>query len=300
MIWLKAVYSRVGVESVEVRSLKATLWGKIPKDFNPRLIDSRALIQGVRLTLYGVYLIDPSASWIEETDKVIIAIRDHLLKNTKLREISSDQIAILTKLPKPVVEVVFGLVMDLGRFWSSASGNQTGGYTQLGIDGEEYFDQYLQYESIEALLDKFIAEGAQRKTLPNSQSWGILKTSSRHHDVFMSYSSQDREQAHLICEAIEAAGGSVFLAEKSLKPGEEFAERIRESLVEANELWMLVTPNSLKSEWVIAELGAAWAFQKKIVPILFRCEPGDLPERLRGTQSIDFHKYLELVHATFR
>jgi hypothetical protein len=55
----------------------------------------------------------------------------------------------------------------------------------------------------------------------------------------------------------------------------------------------------LKSDWVLSEWGAAWALGKKIVPILHRCDPEKLPDRIRRRQCIDFYEHPELVARTF-
>jgi hypothetical protein len=119
------------------------------------------------------------------------------------------------------------------------------------------------------------------------------------YDVFLSYSSQDVQEANKIFNAIKKAGRTVFLANKSLKPGDEFDDKIRDELLASTELWLLVRPSSLKSDWVLTEWGAAWALKKKIVPILLRCDVRQLPGRIRRRQCIDFHDYLELIGNTF-
>lgn len=117
--------------------------------------------------------------------------------------------------------------------------------------------------------------------------------------VFLSYDARDQNEANQIYEAIVAAGGKAFLAEKSLKPGDDFAETIKNALRTSRELWLLVSPNSLKSDWVVSEWGAAWALDKKIVPILHRCGPESLPDRIRRLHCIDFYRYRDLVQDTF-
>ncbi len=92
-----------------------------------------------------------------------------------------------------------------------------------------------------------------------------------------------------------SAGLRLYMARKELQPGDDFAEEIRNALVGAAQLWMPVTPESLKSEWVISEWGAAWALDKRIVPILFRCSLDDLPNRLRRLECVDFHEYQMLI-----
>jgi TIR domain-containing protein len=119
-------------------------------------------------------------------------------------------------------------------------------------------------------------------------------------DVFVSYSSVDQEQATLLSNAIDAAGRKAFLSAKDLKPGDDFAEEIRSRLINSRELWLLVSPNSLKSEWVLTEWGAAWVLGKRIIPILHRCKPDDLPDRIRKLHCIDFYKYPDLIKRTFQ
>jgi hypothetical protein len=118
-------------------------------------------------------------------------------------------------------------------------------------------------------------------------------------DVFISYASADNNEAVQIRDAIVNAGGKAFMAPKDLTPGEDFAEEIRIALGRSRELWLLVSPVSLKSDWVLTEWGAAWALGKKIVPLLHRCSPEQLPDRIRRLHCVDFYKYSELIARTF-
>ena len=108
-------------------------------------------------------------------------------------------------------------------------------------------------------------------------------------DVFLSFAAANQPEAVRIQEIAASAGGKVFLSAKTLEPGDDFADVIRNALRASRELWMLVTPDSLKSEWVMTEWGAAWVLGKRIVPILFRCSPAQLPDRLKCLQCVDLH-----------
>ncbi|PHR52136.1 toll/interleukin-1 receptor domain-containing protein [Cycloclasticus sp.] len=114
-------------------------------------------------------------------------------------------------------------------------------------------------------------------------------------DVFLSYSVADSEEVKTIHDKLKEANFNVFMAPKVLKPGDDFAEKIKNSLIGSKELWLLVSPTSIKSEWVISEWGAAWVLSKKIVPILHRCSPEALPDRLRRLHCTDLHKCDELI-----
>lgn len=119
------------------------------------------------------------------------------------------------------------------------------------------------------------------------------------YDVFLSYSERDEKSAALIREKVAAAGARLFMAPKEISPGDDFAVTIRNALRHSRELWLLLSPHSIKSEWVTTEWGAAWVLEKKIVPILYRSDVSALPDRLRGIQSVDLHAIDELVAKTF-
>jgi hypothetical protein len=119
------------------------------------------------------------------------------------------------------------------------------------------------------------------------------------YDVFLSYASTDSHEASQIYDSIISAGGTAFLSNKTLRAGDDFEEAIRDALHASAELWLLLSPNSLRSEWVISEWSAAWAVRKRIIPILFRCVPAEAPDRIRKLHCIDFHKYPDLIKDLF-
>jgi WD40 repeat protein len=113
--------------------------------------------------------------------------------------------------------------------------------------------------------------------------------------IFISYSSLDEKLALEIRKKLDGKGIPSFLAPKDIKGGDLFEEKIRDSLLTCTEVFLLVTPNSLKSEWVISEYGAAWALKKTIIPLLFRCTPEDLPSKLANRQARDFHEIDKVI-----
>lgn len=136
---------------------------------------------------------------------------------------------------------------------------------------------------------------ARHKIVLETELRESLKKTRYTFDAFLSYSSANTAEAELVYSRAIAAGLKVFMAPKQLSPGDEFAEEIRSSLEGAKELWLLLSPQSARSEWVISEWGAAWVLRHPIVPILHRCEPNLLPERLARFHCIDLHKIDELI-----
>lgn len=74
-------------------------------------------------------------------------------------------------------------------------------------------------------------------------------------------------------------------------------EVIRQGLLNSRELAVLATRESLESEWVKTEWGAAWVLGRMITPIVFRLDPRDLPDLLRQRQWIDYHRFEEFLRA---
>lgn len=108
-------------------------------------------------------------------------------------------------------------------------------------------------------------------------------------EVFLSYSKKDKDEVRKIQQILDRKKISYFLDEKSIEPGVRWENSLRQNLKNCKAFWILVTPNSLKSEWVTTEWATAWALEKPIIPILLRCEVAQLPKRLQDYQTIDFH-----------
>jgi len=153
----------------------------------------------------------------------------------------------------------------------------------------QYFDTYLA-----RLLDD-IQENPDDPAFENlcpatavTQS-NPSNTMDAQYDVFLSYSTQDKDEAREVFAALARAKQKCFMAEKNLRPGDKFQDEIRTALQSSSETWILVSPRSIQSEWVQREVSAAWALSKRIVPILLQCSPGDLPAILAEAHAIDFH-----------
>lgn len=137
------------------------------------------------------------------------------------------------------------------------------------------------------------------KVAANAARWVAKETNERafEYDLFLSFSSTNRDEAREIEQRAEAMGVRVFLDEKTIEPGVIWEEVIRQGLLNSRELAVLATPQSLESEWVKTEWGAAWVLGRTITPIILRLDPRDLPDRLKQRQWIDYHRFEEFLQA---
>lgn len=86
--------------------------------------------------------------------------------------------------------------------------------------------------------------------------------------VFVSHSGTDTWVAKQIAREITLCGATAFLDQAEIDIGENFEEKIRASLKQADELLVLLTPWALERPYVWAELGAVWGKGLPIIGIL--------------------------------
>lgn len=91
--------------------------------------------------------------------------------------------------------------------------------------------------------------------------------------VFISHSSLDAWIARVIVEKIEALGAECWLDEKDLAGGDVIVEDIILGIDACNEAIVLISPNSVKSQWVPFEIGGVRAQHKRVTPILNNVKP---------------------------
>jgi hypothetical protein len=108
--------------------------------------------------------------------------------------------------------------------------------------------------------------------------------------VFISHSSTDKWVARQIARQIEELGVESFLDEKDIETGDSIDKAIQSNLADCDELLMLLSPASLKSSWVLIEIGGAKALDKRLVPILLHVGPNELPDVLSDGLARDINE----------
>jgi hypothetical protein len=303
--WLRGVYSYFG-KGIETntRALKVELLDRLPKGFDPFEIDQRLLRDGIHLTVLGWALLDPESQLVIKTNRVIKCVRGILQRNQTIEQIHVNDVAVLIDMAVDQVAVVFAKLMEIEVFHDYGTKFGPVGLATIRIS-EQAFDNYLKYESVEQVLAKLIVDDENGVDVPvadnevNAKTQKVLDPKGAQYDVFLSYAAADKVEANQIYDALTSIGVKPYLSGKNLKAGDDFAEEIREALRESAELWLLLTPQSLNSEWVISEWSAAWFLGIKIIPILHGCSREQVPERIRKFQFVDFSKHRELIADKF-
>ena len=116
--------------------------------------------------------------------------------------------------------------------------------------------------------------------------------------VFLSHSSKDHRFVHRLGGDLRVEGITVWIDESEIRVGDSFIRKIQEAMSTLDFIGIILSPDSVASNWVQLELNAAIAFQQdtksivrdnvnvKILPILYRdC---DIPLFLREIRYADF------------
>jgi hypothetical protein len=96
--------------------------------------------------------------------------------------------------------------------------------------------------------------------------------------IFISHSSKDKWAARRISEDLISLGAITFLDEKDIETGQSIDHKIQKNLKDCDDFLIILSPASIKSEWVLIELGGALALEKKIIPILLYVGANEIPQ----------------------
>lgn len=98
------------------------------------------------------------------------------------------------------------------------------------------------------------------------------------YDIFISYHSKDREWVRRLVDALLAQGLRVWYDEMEIKFGDTLPNRMEEGLRQSAYVVFIITPETVRSNWMALELGAALALQKPLIPIVAEETPfEDIP-----------------------
>ncbi len=112
-----------------------------------------------------------------------------------------------------------------------------------------------------------------------------MVTATTTYDVFLSYSSSDREVAAEIARRLESAGLHAFYDE-CIEPGTDLSSAIWDALAECRALVAVVSVHTTPDAMGMVEIGAAIAWNKPIYPILAGPSSTQLPDALKS-----YHAY---------
>ena len=112
------------------------------------------------------------------------------------------------------------------------------------------------------------------------------KASVPRRDIFISYSSRNKTLVHRLCKQLEQRGLSCFVADQSIRTASNWVEELWRALAECRARAIILTRQSVKSQWCSAESGAGIVLKIPVVPVLRGISQHDVPDHLKQFQSI--------------
>jgi len=115
-------------------------------------------------------------------------------------------------------------------------------------------------------------------------------------DVFVSYSSEDRERASAVAALLEEKGYSVWW-DRELQGGQQFYDVIRRMLEDCRVAIVIWTSSSIRSRWVLGEADTAATLQKLIPVRVDELPASEIPIAFRVIHTITLSDQKGLLKA---
>lgn len=109
------------------------------------------------------------------------------------------------------------------------------------------------------------------------------------HDVFLSYSYQDKAAADAVCHSLEAKGVRCWIAPRDVIPGEDWQQSILDAISASRAVILLFTAHTNQSDNVKKEVSAAFDANAMVIPFRIEDVPpqGSLKYHLIGVHWLD-------------
>jgi hypothetical protein len=159
-----------------------------------------------------------------------------------------------------------------------------------------YCNRYGQTASLLAALQRERSTLYQKEFALVPPVEQLVPRQQNPRQVFISHASADAEIAYQLAADLETAGWSVWIAPKSILPGEKWVEAINRGLEESAVFVLLMTPEAVQSRWVTSETNVAIEMEHegllRFIPIQIKfCS---LPALWRAYQRISFRSGYEV------
>lgn len=104
--------------------------------------------------------------------------------------------------------------------------------------------------------------------------------------IFISYARRDQEFVFKLATDLELRGGRVWLDQADIQGGEQWRHSITSAIAQSGAFLLVISPDSIDSQYVRLELEIAEQHGKSIFPLIYR--RASIPENLSRFQFIDF------------
>lgn len=115
------------------------------------------------------------------------------------------------------------------------------------------------------------------------------------YKVFITSAKKDRDLVRDLAQRLETAGLEVHSVDQSGVPIKTSAKSTKDSLSNADEIFVLLTDESMDSPELMFLLGAASSMRKRVTPIVVGLENSKIPSLIKSLKYIkypDLNRYI--------
>ena len=161
-LWLGELFKN-NFDKIDAKHLKVKLWDKISAHFNPSKIDYK-LVKDNRLTLLGLWYIDPENQLFDTFRKVIECVKSLVKRNPVLDSIDSNIVALSLNISERDVKIIFTFLYDFG-FCGGGSGTTSDSILNSIRFGSESnsFDKILAFTNLDETLENIYNENESQQ-----------------------------------------------------------------------------------------------------------------------------------------
>lgn len=110
------------------------------------------------------------------------------------------------------------------------------------------------------------------------------------HRIFISHGTKDNELVRDIARRLRQAGFEPDVVSGEVAVGGNLKSAVRQGIRDADTVLLLLTPESLASDWTMTELGFAEGFDRRVIPVTVGVAKRDLPAPLRTYKTVPFDR----------
>ena len=95
-----------------------------------------------------------------------------------------------------------------------------------------------------------------------------MNNKSKHQEplrIFLSHASDDISNAHKLERLLSKHSNVRVFSTENLSAGEDWQSKLKDELSNCDVFFVILSPNTINSKWVLQELVAAWALYKPSV-----------------------------------
>jgi predicted nucleotide-binding protein len=259
-LWLKEACT----PGFSARAAKARLHGQLPMDFFPEKIDPR-LYAFDRVTPIGLWHLDPQHPLLDAMDRTLRDIKTRILKDHALTTVTAAEVASTSGLTEQAVGQALRALGDNGHFYHTASSFPKGGgdgFERIELSDDSSFDNYLRYEGIEDLLERFYTRRGQAlwgaveysEKLESRRTKTIAQASQADENkkVFIVHGRDDGTK-EMVARFVEKLGFEAVILHERPNKGRTIITKFREESLSVGFAVVLMTPDDFGGEAGINE-----------------------------------------------